>query len=480
MPEQRRERTIPIGNFNLGGLADSKFSGIKDSCYKLLGFDLHTTPGLLKVAQKLTKDSAATVSEFVKVAVAATNGRTYWFSSSTGKIWERTSGGAWTLAYTTVPTSGAAACLGAAEYQGYIYWATEKYLHRIAAANAEGAANWTSNAVPNWEEFDGGDDSFHPMVVHNRILYMGDSHYVAQIKDDVFSGNALDIKDPLRVKCLGRIGTNLLIGVKGNPVTKTKIFRWNTWSEGFTSSDTIEEPNINAFLPGDNMVFVSAGVAGNIYVYNGEKLELQKKIPGDHTISTECVIHPNAVANLAGEILFGVSNSSGDPTDEGVYRLGRNSRNYPYVLDLPYPISERDGGNFVLSGIEIGAILVVGQEVFVSWKNGATYGVDKLDTANKLDGAYLETRVMAAEREPFTDFAKFSVAYVSLPASTDINISYSKNHAAYASLTEVKDTARKVISVEKSVEATTLQLKLVFTADSNNAPTIRGASVFLR
>ena len=481
MPNQRAEQIIPIEKFNLGGLADSKFSGVENSFYKLIGFDLHTTPGLLKVAQKLTKEvTGEIIDEFVKVAIASTNGRTYWFSSTSGKIWERDAAGTWVLVHTTTPAAGAALCLGAAEYQGYIYWATQSRLHRILATDAEGAAEWGANAVEDWATFTTTNASYHPMIEQNLVLYIGDGKDVAQVDDGVFSASALDVKEPLIVKCLGKIGTDILIGTEGNAFAKTEIFRWNTWSDSFTTSDTIEEANINAFLPADNLVFVSAGVSGNIYVYNGEQLELYKKIPGDHTVSTACVIHPNAVANLAGETLFGLSNSSGDPADEGVYRLGRHSRNYPYILDLPYPISERATGAFVLTGIEIGALLVVGQQLFASWKHSTTYGVDKMDTSNKLDNAYLETMVMGAQREPFSDFSKFLAAYVALPANTAVNISYSKNHAAYAALTEVIDTARCVISAEQSVEATTLQVKLVFTASSNNAPTIRGAAVFIR
>ena len=483
MPSERAEQVVPIEKFNLGGLADSKFSGVENSFYKLIGFDLHTTPGLLKVAQKMTKNDlgAIVVTEFVREALASSNGRTYWFSSASGKIWERAADGTWAYVHDTSPAAGAPACQGAAEYQGYIYWATENRLHRILATNAEGAAEWAANVEEDWATFANGHAWHHPMIEQNLVLYIGDGKDVAQVDDGIFSASALDVKSPLVVKCLGKMGPDLLIGTEGNDVTKSAIFRWNTWSVDATTHDTIEEEGINAFLPGDNVVFVSAGVAGNIYVYDGEKLELYKKIPGDHTVSTECVVLPNAVANLAGEILFGVSSQSGsDPVNEGIYRLGRHSRDYPYILDLPYPISERSEGNLVLTGIEIGAMLVVGQELFASWKHGSAYGVDKLDTGNKLDGAYLETMVMAAQREPFSDFSKFLVAYVDLPANTAVNISYSKNHAAYAALTETIDTARNITSAEQSVEATTLQVKLVFTTSGNAAPTIRGAAVFIR
>src|SRR4030042_1227099 len=110
-----KNNIIPIDNFNLGGLADSKYSGEKYSLYRLIGFDLHSTPGVLKVAQKLTKDSGATVDEFVKCQVTSSNGNTYHFSSTSGKIWERTNAGVWSLVYTTSPAVGDAGCLGAAE-----------------------------------------------------------------------------------------------------------------------------------------------------------------------------------------------------------------------------------------------------------------------------------------------------------------------------------------------------------------------------
>jgi hypothetical protein len=309
MAKQNVPSVIPIDNFNMGGLADSKFSGLKNSLYKIVGFDLHTTPGVLKVAQKLTKEDSG-VDEFVKCMIVSTNGNTYHFSSTSGKIWERTDLGVWSLVYTTVPTpngGGGAGCLGAYEYQGYIYWATEEFLHRIASAN-EGAANWTANAAPNWDTFDIGDPDFHPMIEQNLVLYIGDGNQLAQVDAGVFSPNALDIKTPLRIKCLGKIGTDVLIGTYvDDKVNKSQIFRWNTYSISFTSSDEIEEVGINAFIPGDNVVYINAGLQGNIYVYNGEQLEPFKKIPGEYSTTEYGRLFPNAAVNFNGKILLGFS-----------------------------------------------------------------------------------------------------------------------------------------------------------------------------
>lgn len=304
----QKSNVIPIESFNLGGLSDSKFSGIKHSLYKLVGWDLHTTPGILKVAQKLTKDSGTTVSEFVKCQVASTNGYTYHFSSTSGKVWERTDLGVWSLVYTTIPTGGDAGCSGAFEYQGTIYWATENYLHKIVAANAKGAAQWAANAVPNAETFDNGDEDFHPMVEQNLVLYIGDGNLVAQVDAGVFSPDALDISVPQRIKCLGKIGTDILIGTFVNDnVNKSQVYRWDTYSISFTTSDEIDEVGINAFIPGDNVVYVNAGLQGNIYVYNGEQLVLFKKIPGEYSTTEYGRLFPNAAANFNGKILLGFS-----------------------------------------------------------------------------------------------------------------------------------------------------------------------------
>lgn len=468
-----------LENFNLGGLAPSKWSGGENTFYKLIGWDLHSTPGLLKVAQKLTKDTSTTITALCRCAVASSNGAQYWFSYTDGKIWERTSGGTWRLVHTTTPAAGGAGCLGAAEYQGYIYWATESRLHRIAVSDADDN-DWTTDASEDWATFSITDSEFHPMKEVNRVLYIGDGNYVAQVDAGVFTADALDLYTPNRVKALGKLYTDLLIGTYiASTVTKGRIFRWNTWSVSFTNEDEVPDVGINAFLEADNFVLVQAGLKGNIYYYDGVQLKLWKKIPGTYSPTKYGEVYPNAVAGTGNEILFGFSNGSGNPAEQLVYRIGRHNQDYPWIMDQPYPISERSGSALVTSGISIGAILMVGEDLYVSWKNSTTYGVDKLDQSNKLEAGYLETTLMSADREKFSNFSKFLVAYASLPASTAITIQYSKNYAAYANTTEVTDSQRCLVQAEEGVEANTMQIKILPTVNSNDAPEIESGGIFL-
>lgn len=468
------KQPVRLDNFNQGGLADSRWSGVANSLYKMTGLDPHSTPGLLKVAQKLSKVSATTVTAFCKESVVSSNGFIYWFSYTDGKIWQQTpSDNTFTLIYTTSPAAGGAGCLGAFEYQGYIYWATESRLHRIVAAGNDTAGEWSSNVALNWATFTKTDALFHPMVELNMVLYIGDGSLVAQVDAGTFSANALDIKTPLRVKSLGKYGVDLLIGTwVSDVITQTEMIRWNTYSVSYTSSDTIPETGINAFIPADNGVMVQAGLAGNIYTYNGSTLELYKTIPGEFSPTKYGSVYPSSVGNLNGEMLFGLSNGTGNPTDLGIYRLARHDRKYPFILDFPYPISERSGGALVTSSIEIGAIAVSGFNVYVAWKNGTTYGVDQLDYSNKLDNAYLETRVMAINREQLSTLELVNFNYYQIPTSCALTLSYDKNYAGYVAMASTKDTQRLTVYSQEGVEASTLSIKLVFTTNANDAPSI--------
>jgi len=345
------------------GLADSKFSGVEQAFAVSVGIDAHSVPGTITVHQKLTKDSGATVTEFVKVAVATSSGYSFWFSSTSGKIWARTSGGLWSLAYTTVPTAGGAGCLGAEEFNGFIYWATESRLHRIALADAD---NTWASVVPNWATFSVTDAEFHPMSKQDITLFIGDGNQVASVNDSgVFSGNALDIKTPLRIKTMTPYEIDLLIGTYvADTVNKTEIIRWDTESPSWNTSDPIEEVGINAFIRDDNYVYANAGKAGNIYFYNGAQLVPFKRIPGTYSNTKYGSINPGSVGNYKGVPIFGFSNGSGNPAPQGVYSFGSYSRDYPKILSLDWVISPD-----VTSNIEVGAILVLGFDIVISWKN---------------------------------------------------------------------------------------------------------------
>lgn len=357
-------RTIELKDINLGGLADSLLVGQANSVADMVGLDIHSEPGIIKVNQKLTKASGILIDDIIKCIVPCSDGKTYFFGATNGKIWERSAAGVYAYVATVAPAAGGVGIFDAREYQGYIYYAMQSRLGRVAVG---APTDWTTRS-DSWSTFTNTDVEFHPMTEQNQVLYIGDKHYVAQVDAGVFSANALDLAVPLRIKALGKIATDLLVGIFTDAYrVSTQIFRWITWQDSFSGSDEVPEMGINAFIATDNYVLVNAGRKGNMYLYNGAALERFKRVPGVWSGTAQAMVHPNATANLYGIPLFGLSNVSGNPAKQGIYSLGGYDRNYPAVLNLEWLIST--GG---YSGIDIGVVELIGDELIVSWKQGTT------------------------------------------------------------------------------------------------------------
>lgn len=358
---------ITIKDFNLGGVADSKLQGPAGSFAEIVGCDIHSEPGFLKVNQKLTEEANGVIDDLVKAIVPCSDGNTYAFGSTNGKIFKRTSAGVWSYVATAAPAAGAVGILDAKEYQGYIYYAMQSRLGRVQVG---APTDWTGRS-DSFATFTNTDADFHPMKEVSQVLYIGDKHYVAQVDAGTFSAQAIDIKTPLRVKALGKVLTDLVIGTFVTVYkVATEILRWNTWSESYSTSDDIPEIGINCFLATDNYVLVNAGRKGNIYSYDGSNLNSFKRIPGSWAGSGSALVHPNASVNMFGLPLFGLSNVSGNPAKQGIYSLGSYDRNYPDVLNLEWLISRGTYQN-----IDIGAVELVGSDLLVAWQEQATITV---------------------------------------------------------------------------------------------------------
>ena len=313
-------------------------------------------------------------------------------------------------------------------------------------------------------------------------LYIGDAGILAGVYTDVtptgaFTANVLDLPLSVRATCLNHIGTDLLIGTFINANTnKGELFRWNTWSPSWTSSDVVPEVGINAFVPIDNGILLSAGTKGNLYAYNGDYLSQVKKIKGDYSGTNKAVVYPGSTLNFNGLPLFAVSNSSANPCLEGIYSFGSSNSNYPTVLNLEYV-----GSPNVTTAMEYGAMVGSGDTFLVAWKDSTTtpaYGVDLLDVSNKYSGAYFITRMIVIDRDNLKLVGRVNVGYKTIPASTAISISKYVNHGSVTAVASVVNALTHTQQASLDIgNITTLQVKVSMTASSNTAPEIESVLI---
>ena len=62
--------------------AETIMKGMKDSpylegCSKIVNLDIHTKPGIVRIAPRMTKESGTTVTGFIKWAVKTPDGEIY-------------------------------------------------------------------------------------------------------------------------------------------------------------------------------------------------------------------------------------------------------------------------------------------------------------------------------------------------------------------------------------------------------------------
>jgi hypothetical protein len=249
------------------------------------------------------------------------------------------------------------------------------------------------------------------------------------------------------------------------------VLRWDTASPSWSAEDVVEENGVNAFIRDENYVYAQAGEFGRLYFYNGEQLLPYQRIPGEWSPAKRAVIHQGAVATLLGIPVFGLSNIAGDPALQGVYSFGSYSKDYQKALDLSFPISSGAFG-----GVSIGAVLAVGADLYVSWKDADGAGVDKLDYGSKYGSAYIETMMLSApaERGILKTALEACAYYASLPAGTGITFGCKKKYEAdYATIAPVSDAKLCAVKAKETVpEVANLQLRFGFTVSGNDAPEV--------
>lgn len=354
-----------------------------------------------------------------------------------------------------------------------VYFASSDILWKIPVSELD---DWTGN-VATVGVFQNGNPSYHPMVVQNLQLFIGDGNLVAKVNElnQFIPETELNVEKNEVITTMVGFDIDVLIGTKD--VNQCRVIRWDTVSESWSAEDEIDDTEVYAFIRDDNFVYALVGEAGRLYFYNGEKLVPYQRIPGTWSPTSTGKINANAVGFILGIPVFGFSNITGNPTEQGIYGFGSYSKDYPKTLSLDFPISTDE-----FSGVEIGAIITRGSNMWAAWKSGTDVGVDKLDYTAKYEDAHLETVVLSPmkNRSEYKTLVRVHAPYASLPESTAVVLTYSKNYASYLALSSVVDALHSIVKSDKTIpKVGNIQLRLGLTVSGNNAPELEDLQVDL-
>jgi len=398
--------------------------------FSLTNCDVHGDLGVLSNNLALATESSTPNEDCISEILS--NGDTFYFSTTSGKIWKRTNAGVYSL----VHTNANGAHKGCKLWQGYLYYATQSKLGRITEAFASSQASWSSQ-VDTWNTFITAG-AYKPMFTIGSGLYIGDGKNVYLVDSThTFIVDGLDLPSQFTISSIDGVSDDLLIGtIIGANVPWCKIFLWNRISPSWTGEDVVPEVGINAFLKIDNMYVFQAGTSGQFYYWNGNQAIKFKKAKGVTT-----TVNSYNTTQYKGRGLIAIGTK--------IYSLHRVDGDFPWALVCEYTHSGT-----------IKSIIASVSDVFVSGGAvvghiGATYATTVIETPEADTSSHVDSN---GNEVPFN--------YVVIPYRSvgTVGIEVKIDNGSYVSQTVVDDTTRKEVRTATTFGyANTVQARVTLT-----------------
>lgn len=451
-----------------GGISDWENVGIAGSFKFGSNLDIRRNTDSLTCNQALADDLATgTLTALVNFIVPASDGNTYLFTAD-GKIYKRTSAGAYSL----VHTDPGGAILGAAEFgqnngKSYMFWCTSTALHsKEIPGNATWATDLDANIGSTTYPKTITAATWHPMKQINGVLLFGNKDHLGSISYDTsYTNAALDLIPGNSAKTLMEHKGYAYIGnTKADLAQNAEMFVWDTaQSLNWNAKNTIPSSAINAMINAEYPL-MQVGTSGQLLLADITAYTLPiVAFPGGGQVNPDGVELDGSVA------LFG---SYGNGTGKtGVYSYGRKKKNANLALNLEYA--------FDCSAI--GSVCKVGTDLLFSYTDtaGTAWGVKKVSSTAKATGTYesIDLEFPISLREQVLS----KIRLVTAPLPTGASITCKRKMNKTGSFTTCNlEGGGSTFNTATATEAWFLvgdygkvaEIQLTLTPSSNNAPEV--------
>lgn len=452
-----------------GGLSSGSKIGLAGSFRWGQGLDIFSDPDVLKVSPASTKDSGTTVVDLPLFGVTNTVNASIYFFGNAGKVYKRTSAGVWSVLTTYTTAQGAGFFSGTNE----IFFVDNNQEYRLDCSNDSITSNRGLNTA-TWHPVEAFLDKV--FIGNGREIISTDASDIDYTSSTIGGGITVDYNYTARV--LKNLGDWLFIGCQSDNSSYARYFLWDGVSEDYNYGKTLKgEDGINSCeVSDDGTVIISAGKQGHLYQLTGLDTTLRNiktipRIEKDKTIE----VYPQAMANYQGRVLLGLSSGTSATAERGVYGWASKDENYPKTLNMDYAISTETTTGTTL---QIGCLLSANtNDLYVGWRDGSTYGVDKIDGTGIQATALYESLIFD-DRQPFRrkKFDQWKITLAKELASGEvITVYYKKDRGSWTSLGTLDYSVDGAI-LEKSfrtiVKAREIELKLAIANSGSTAPEI--------
>lgn len=392
--------TLTINDFR-GGIVEQGRRGPRGSFKFGQSLNIRDGENTLKCQQALKKDTGTTVTDLVIAMVRTSNGRIFAFGD-TGKVYRKHSG-TWSLVYTD-PDGRIS---GAAEYKTtnntYLFYATSTQLKRISISDAAGT--W---GTPTTVGTLTNGATWHSMRDAIGTLLVADGDLVGIYDfEEAFNNAGLRLPSGSLIRTMRDRKNYVYLGDRNDALSRGILFVWDRLADSWIDKEDSQGNGINAMEWYEDGAVVQVGDNGQIKYFNLNTLSPFKRIPETKNS------YPGAITIHKELVTIGMNGG----TKNGIYTLGRHDVNDPRALNLEYIPSHGK-----LTGTEIGALLSDGEDLYVSWKDGTTYGIDVIDHDNKAVATYESMRMDMSRPQLDKLIETIKLETMPLPEGTSVEV----------------------------------------------------------
>lgn len=325
------------------------------------------------------------------------------------------------------------------------------------------------------------DADWHPIAEHLNFLCFGNANYVAKWDRATYNPNTITLRTGYKVRGFAKWREYLVIAAVPDTTTDSnedcRLYYWDGIATTFNFFDVVPFGFVNAIFNLQNKFVGVFGPDSSVYVGNAPFQAVQP-MP-NLARGKKIEVNPTAITSWQGKIYIGAGAVTDDATfEQGIYEFGSLNDQFQEVITYAFKIST---GTTQSTTVKIGMVKAFGKNLYFSWRDNTTYGVDKVIRGNNAQtSGDWESLIFDHKKPQKTKLAhKIVITFAPLASGESVTPKYKINRASGWT----SGTASSTVGderVEMSINARFREVEFGFTLASSSGtyPLVKSITFF--